>query len=83
MIQNPKDAHDGRLTEATETVRSIRALLEEVNILLSGDTTLRPSSCHISLQSAFMRYTTYEVAFYKSDDVRGRTGLDVISVTLL
>lgn len=37
-----QEAHAGRLLEATETVRSVRALLADVNILLSGDTSYLP-----------------------------------------
>lgn len=32
-----EEAHSGRLLEATETVRSVRTLLAEINILLSAD----------------------------------------------
>jgi hypothetical protein len=37
-----QEIHAGRVIEAKETVRSIRALLGDIGILLSGDTSYLP-----------------------------------------
>jgi len=37
-----QETHAGRLLEASETARSVRGLLADINILLSGDTSYLP-----------------------------------------
>ena len=37
-----EEVHAGRVIEAVETVRAIRTLLADINLLLSGDTSYLP-----------------------------------------
>ena len=41
-VPHEQEAYAGRLFEATETVRSVRVLLADVDVLLSGDTSYLP-----------------------------------------